>query len=151
MSRIIADLAPSDLDPRIAQSASRTLEKMVQSDADSQGGIHLHADDADTVLILPLAVIRMLLSLLREIEKGNGVSLILNQVDLSTQQAADMLNVSQTYFIRLLEEGKIPFHTVGAHRRVKFQDIVHYMKDSKEAALPDLAEMAALNQEMDLY
>ncbi|HZK67184.1 MAG TPA: helix-turn-helix domain-containing protein [Chloroflexota bacterium] len=71
--------------------------------------------------------------------------------ELTTQQAADLLNVSRPHLIKLLETGEIPFHKTGTHRRIRFDDLMRYgrLRDQKEASALD--EMARDAQEMGLY
>jgi excisionase family DNA binding protein len=79
------------------------------------------------------------------------VQIIPKEVELSTQQAANMLNVSRPYLIGLLESGKIPFRRVGRHRRIKFADLMDYKRQDdlvRRAAADDLAE---LSEELGLY
>ena len=71
--------------------------------------------------------------------------------ELSTQQAADLFNVSRTYFIKLLEQGKMPFRKVGEQRRVRYQDLLTYMAEYQAAASSALDEMSAEAQRLGLY
>lgn len=75
---------------------------------------------------LPVSVLRLLVEALTEIGKGNAVSIIPIHSELTTQEAADVLNVSRPFLVQLLERGGIPFHKIGTHRRVRYQDVMTY-------------------------
>jgi len=99
---------------------------------------------------LPQAAVRLLTYLLTEMGQGNAVTLIPNHAELTTQEAADYLQVSRPYLIGLLEKGAIKHHKVGTHRRVKFEDLRRF-KEAAEAesdhAMQRLAEQA---QKLDM-
>ena len=81
--------------------------------------------DTTEVILLP-ALSELLIDLLRHIGKGDAVTLVPVTQMLTTQQAADILNVSRPYFIGLLEKGEIDYGLVGRHRRVKAEDLFEY-------------------------
>jgi excisionase family DNA binding protein len=70
--------------------------------------------------------------------------------ELTTQQAADVLNVSRPFLVKLLDQGKIPCRKVGSHRRVLFADIMAYKKQNNHQRLQALEELSALDQELGL-
>lgn len=98
---------------------------------------------------LPPSAVKLVFAILSEMSEGNSLTLIPSHAHLTTQEAADMLNVSRPYFVKLLEEGKIPFEKVGTRRRVLASDVMAFMdKSSKERqkALQELVDQAqALN------
>jgi excisionase family DNA binding protein len=101
-------------------------------------------------LTLPLAAARLLEHLLTEMAHGNAVTLIPVHAELTTQEAADYLNVSRPYLVRLLEENAIRFHKVGTHRRVRFQDLKAYKEQVDAKREKAMSELVAQAQELDL-
>src|SRR5947207_2068814 len=75
---------------------------------------------------LPASVFALLMQVVHELANGNAVTVVPIEAELTTQQAADLLNVSRPFFVKLLESGEIPFHSVGAHRRVATADVLAY-------------------------
>lgn len=99
-----------------------------------------------TEVTLTPALSRLLIDLLRHIGRGDAVTLVPVSQMLTTQQAADILNVSRPFLIGLLEKGAIPFDTVGRHRRIRAEDLFAYRRDRdsrRATALSALAEMDA--------
>ena len=88
--------------------------------------------------------------MLTEMGKGNGIALIPVHAEVTTQQAADLLNVSRPFLIEQLEKGLIPFRKVGAHRRMFFRDVMTYKQRIDRNRLKALDELSALDQELRL-
>lgn len=103
----------------------------------------------ETTIELPPAVSKIVLDLLLLISKGEAVTLVPFGAELTTQQAADLLNVSRPFLVKLIEEGEIPHHKVGTHRRIRAKDLFKYKQrrdTDREKALQRLIE---LGQEID--
>ncbi len=100
----------------------------------------------DEPVVLPAAAVRMLGALLAELAKGNAVTLMPHHAELTTQQAADLLNVSRPFLVGLLEAGLLPFHKVGTHRRVRYSDLVMFKRRRDSESETALREIAALSQ-----
>ena len=101
--------------------------------------------DGAPLLKLPPKVLRLFADLLGSLAQGKAVAIMPKELDITTQEAAMFLNVSRPYFVGLLESGKIKFHKVGTHRRVRFEDVVRYKEERQrmsEEALQRLADQA---------
>ena len=101
-------------------------------------------------LEIPAKVFGLLKEILTIMAEGKAISLLPAESEISTQQAAEMLNVSRPHVVKLLETHKIPFRKVGKHRRILVEDIIAYAKqfqDQREIALQKLAEQA---QKLDM-
>ena len=93
----------------------------------------------------------MLVAAARQLAEGNGVSIMPVTADVTTQQAADLLNVSRPFVIGLLDKGDIPFHKVGTHRRIRLKDLLAYRgrRDASRRAVID--RLATEAQELGIY
>jgi excisionase family DNA binding protein len=152
MTSLLSDLpeilTPSAADTQLAQESSRQLTKILAAKKDSvQVCIRADSRKEQTVAI-PLAAFHLLTNILTEMAKGNAVTLIPVHAELTTQQAADLLNVSRPYLIELLEKGAIPFRKVGTHRRILFQDVTAYKRKTNQERLKALEGLSALDQEL---
>lgn len=105
----------------------------------------------DEPVVLPAAVIKLLGGLLAELAKGNAVTLMAHHAQLTTQQAADLLNVSRPFLVDLLESGQLPYYKTGTHRRVRFADLMIYKQRRDAESEMALRELATVSQDMKLY
>jgi excisionase family DNA binding protein len=101
-------------------------------------------------ITIPDSALRLLIGILNQMAKGNAITLIPVHAELTTQEAADMLNVSRPYLVELLEQGKIPYHKVGTRRRVFVNDVLHYKEKIDKARLKTLEKLAEQAQELDM-
>jgi excisionase family DNA binding protein len=135
----------------LAQESSRALAKLLAESEEKGRQFRLQAGDRpEEAVTIPLPAIRLLAGALSEMAKGNAVAVVPVHAELTTQQAADLLNVSRPYLIDLLEKGAIPFRKVGMHRRVLFHDLMAYKQKNEEARLKALEELAAQAQELNM-
>jgi excisionase family DNA binding protein len=143
-------VAPTEADARLARDSSRQLAAhklgrrssvRIQLLDDSKG--------AETVAV-PASALRLFVHLLTEMSQGNAVTLIPTHAELTTQQAADLLNVSRPYVVKLLDDGKIPSRAVGKFRRVRFDDLMAYKRKDDEARARVLDQLTAEAQELGM-
>jgi excisionase family DNA binding protein len=131
-------------------------EKQALSELERQLACQTEQDVAlvgltDKPLTLPPSARRVLQEALPALARGHAVTIVRFQKDLTTQQAADLLDVSRPYLVRLLDEGTIPSTKTGTHRRVHLDDVLAY-RDRRDAERREaLAELTRLSQEMELY
>ncbi|NMO15285.1 helix-turn-helix domain-containing protein [Pyxidicoccus fallax] len=102
-------------------------------------------------LPVPRDVLTLLQQLLAVLASGDTVSIVPIQKELTTQQAANLLNVSRQYLVQLLDERKIPYHRVGTHRRIYTQDLLEYRSRRKMERRARFAEMVQETQEAGGY
>ena len=95
---------------------------------------------------VPREVFELFLQLLTELAQGRAVTIVPGNKEVTTQEAADLLNVSRPYFVQLLEEGRIPFRKVGTRRRVRFEDLMTF-KNRDDAARRKVADALAKEAE----
>jgi excisionase family DNA binding protein len=99
---------------------------------------------------VPIQAFHLLNFILKNMAEGRGVTISLADAEVSTQVAARMINVSRPFLIRLLDEGKIPFHLVGKHRRIRLADVLAFEKRFKRQRSDALDELTQLSAEMGL-
>jgi len=94
---------------------------------------------------VPRESFELFTQILAQMANGNAVTLVPVHAELTTQQAADMLNVSRPFLVRLLDEGVIPYRMVGTHRRVRADDVIKHQQatyDQSKKALDELSRIA---------
>lgn len=100
---------------------------------------------------LPGPALVLLRELIHQLARDQAVAVVTTGKELTTQEAADILNVSRPYLIKLLEQGEIPFAMVGTHRRVLVSDLLAYKQRRDAARRQALDELAQISQEMGMY
>ena len=108
-------------------------------------GIKIKIQETGEFMTIPKKALELLFFIIQNMSEGRSISLIPSDSEISTQQAADMLNVSRPHLVKLLEAGNIPFKKVGSHRRILLQDLITYEKKiatEREKQLDFLANQA---------
>ena len=125
----------------LARTSSRLLAACIGHGPTAR----LRVIEGNNEIEVPVAALRMLVDILANMAEGNAMSLVPIHAELTTQQAADFLNVSRPYLVGLLEHEALPHHKVGTHRRICFRDLLAYREHrlaQSHAALNAMAEQA---------
>ena len=144
----LAPALPSDAEAILSKESSRVLSSRERTAEPLR--LRMLDDPAKRIVNIPASAVRMLTRILQEMAKGNAVTLVPVHAELTTQEAADMLNVSRPSLIQLLDEGKIEFRRVGTHRRVRLKGVMAYKRRADANRRAALAELAAYDQELGL-
>ncbi len=144
-------LQVSDADVILAREAGRVLANLTGQDR----AVRIEATEAaggcSETFELSASAVRLLIDVFGEIAAGNAVSIVPVTAELTTQQAADILNVSRPFLVSLLEHGDLPSQTVGIHRRVRYGDLMAYKRRDDVARHQALDELVQQAQELGLY
>jgi len=144
---LAAATLPSETEVILATDTMRVL-----SSRKTREGLRLRLvdDPQGRTIELPASSVVILVRVLEEMEKGNAVTILPVHAELTSQEAADLLNISRPSLIDLLQRGEIPFRKVGTHRRIRFDDVMAYKRKAEAARRAALEELAAYDQELGL-
>jgi len=130
-----------------------SIKKLVSSfDSTREENEFVIVDQAHNVRIeLPHALYRVLVDAAHQLAKGNSVGVLHYEQYITTQQAADLLQVSRPHVVKILEAGEIPFHMVGSHRRIRLSDLLAYKKNRDATRREKLNELIRMSESSGLY
>ena len=137
---------PSDRDAALADRARGRLAAWVEGTDPVSARFGATAEPVE----IPTSALRLLKEILDQMADGNGVALMPLHAELTTRQAAELLQVSRTHLVQLFDEGRIPCRRVGTHRRVRPEDILAYRHITESRRREALDELTARDQELDL-
>jgi excisionase family DNA binding protein len=140
---------PTDQDVQLARDAVRALDKYPNGDVTLRLQV-TEADKAVATMVLPLAAIAPLQAILRAIGDRQRVTVHASDADLTVAQAADLLHVSQSFLLDMIENGVLPAHGVDTQRRLPLKDVLAYRRDNEVKRRLALEELARLDQELGL-
>ncbi|MEV2244528.1 helix-turn-helix domain-containing protein [Streptomyces sp. NPDC049970] len=148
------DLRPVKLPDDKKEAANHALARVRTYLAEHQEAsqIRVNVQDGGDLepLVLPREAVELLASLLAHLGAGRAVSIVPSDAELTTQQAADMLNVSRPFLIGLLEAGEIEYRTVGTHRRITASSLLEYKRQDDRRRRLAADELTRLGQGMGM-
>lgn len=141
---------PNENDMDLARISCQALARIAPKKNDAISVSFGVEGSSTSPIMVPASAFKMFTRILTQMAEGNGVSLVPIHAELTTQEAADLLNVSRPYLIRLLEDKKIPCRKVGSRRKVLFEDLMRYKNQIDSARKQILDELANEAQNLDL-
>jgi excisionase family DNA binding protein len=132
-------------DQAIAKKSLSVLKNRIAEKADI-----INITLNNTTVQIPKKSVDLLINILSTMAEGKDVVLMPSDVEVSTQRAADLLNVSRPFIVKLLSEGKIPFTKVGTHRRIRLKDLEAYQSNLKEVRKRNIQFLINQGQELNL-
>ena len=137
-------------DQRIARTSVDKLRKASQKLSQNRKSVEITLRGSEESLRLPGKALGLLSTIISNMAEGKSMAIILSDATIGTQEAADYLEVSRPYIVRLLENGAIPFSKVGTHRRIKVSDVVAYQKKMKTTRRKQLNFLSQQAQDLNL-
>ncbi|MBD2655498.1 MULTISPECIES: helix-turn-helix domain-containing protein [Synechocystis] len=139
---------PTESEIELSQISSRILSAHLRGA--TQRLKVVEEDGSEETVEIPASALHLLVDILAEMAQGNAVTLIPIHAELTTQESADILNVSRPFLIKLLDSGEIPCRMVGKHRRIRFQDLMDYKQKTDEARTQALDALAHQAQDLGM-
>jgi excisionase family DNA binding protein len=144
----LTSVAPSKEDVELARVSGQRLAPLARRGRSLTLRLR-DADDQETIE-LPAGAVKLLQAILEDMASGHAVTIVPQNAELTTQQAADFLNVSRPFLVQLLEQKKLPFRLVGTHRRVRFEDVLRFKENIDAERRKVLDQLAAEAQELKM-
>lgn len=141
--------APPEQQPQIA-ALSRVLEGMLHTMKQRAPQCRLVGPQGESIP-LPESVFYVLERVAEVMARGDSITVVPVGKEVTTQQAADLLNVSRQYLVRLLDEGRIPYRKTGKHRRLRIEDVLAFKQKRDKDRRAGLRELSQLTQELGGY
>ena len=140
---------PSKKDQLVASESYSALASAIEQIESEQPEIEI--EETTEKIKIPLSALKLLGDILKAMGQGKLVSIVPIATEMTTQAAAEILSCSRPHLIKLLEEGKIAFTTVGKHRRIKFDDVMQYRDQMKNNQKQNIIDIMNFDEETDLY
>jgi excisionase family DNA binding protein len=144
---MIATTLPSPEEAFLAKTSSQELSPFIQTNLETQEIAITDSEGIAHSVKIPVSALRLLVNVLTEMGDGNTVNLVPVHAELTTQEGADILNVSRPTFVKMLDGGLIPFTQTGNRRKVKFVDVRKYKDKLEIDRLETLSKLSSLDQD----
>lgn len=131
----------------LAKSSYLEITKLPE---DKSEEVTIQLPQGGKTIVIPKKAFAMLTTILSNMAEGKSMTLLSLETEISTQQAADILQVSRPHLVKLLDQGQIPFKKAGSHRRILLKDVVAYEEQSKKEQADDLAFLTEQAQNLSL-
>lgn len=134
----------------LARLSSQELSSMLGTNSVAQKINIVDKRGESHELSIPSSVFDIMVEVLTQLGNGNSVNITPVHAELTTQEGADLLNMSRPTFIKLLDSEAIPYNRTGNRRKVLFSDINAYKTKLEQERLDTLNELSALDQGMGM-
>lgn len=141
---------PTEAEAQLSQKSSRILATHIPHHRSTRQIKIVEDDGSEQDVVIPAAAFHLLVDILSQMAQGNAVTIVPIHAELTTQEAADILNVSRPFLIKLIDSHEIPCRKVGRHRRIRFEDLMSYKQQIDEARMQALDELATQAQELNM-
>lgn len=141
---------PTEAESQVSKESSRILASHTSANQSTRRLKIVEEDGSEETVVIPSAAFDLLIDILSQMAQGNAVTLIPIHAELTTQEAADILNVSRPFVVKLIESGEIPCRKIGRHRRILFEDLMRYKHQVDNQRMQALDELAAQAQELNM-
>ena len=138
-------------EPIFAPNSDATIMKQLDEELAQNQWVAKLVTPQGSEIRLPYSILKVLMEVVHEMARGNAVRVMPIHAELTTQQAAELLNVSRPFLVSLLEQGEIKYRKVGTHRRILLEDLLVYKDRRDRERLSALDELAKEDQRLGLY
>lgn len=142
LARDVRDTTPISLDEREREAACDLAKVLTLADHKRPGIVGANGVTVD----IPEPVFHLFMRVVEVLVRGDAVTVVPVGKELTTQQAANLLNVSRQYLVRLLDEGRIEYSKTGTHRRVRIEDVLEFKQRRDAERLRGLAELTEMSE-----
>ncbi|WP_439864106.1 helix-turn-helix domain-containing protein [Pseudomonas antarctica] len=143
-------ILPLEKEVEAAVQGQRELASLLSTKFETQRIDIFDKEDKPHTLVLPTSALRLLVDILGELAIGNAVKVVPVHAELTSQEAADLLNVSRPHLVKMLEEGAIPFTKTGRHRRIRFSDLMAFKQQRDQDSQEAMEELVRQTRELGL-